>query len=590
LRALFALAGIAAIACLACGPASEEPGPTGPIRLLPSDAFASIGPETRMALILKPPELSQRSFEVTLPPNARLDFGFGIPNSSLVEHAAGATFRVTIEADGERQQLFQHHVDPSDPSQRHWFDVEADLSTFANRRVSLGFEVEPDEGQPPLGVFADPVVSDAAAVDTRPNVVVISLDTLRARNVSGYGYGRQTSPFFDSLAKRGALFEDAITTSVTTGPSHMSMFTGLYPVNHGLSTGLEHKADRVVTLAEALRNAGYQTAAFTEDGYIVRDRGFGRGFSEYTENKAILRHGPGEVRRTFGQARRWLSSPARAREPFHLFVHTYEVHSPYRPPGKYGELFEGDDQPGPEDPVLLRQRDNYDREIRYVDDKLRELVATLDERGLRERTLLVITADHGEEFHEHGHYQHGGAVFDESLHIPLLFLGPGIPPGRHTGQVSLIDVMPTLLDYAGVPPPPDLDGMSLLPAIRGEAPVAPRTLFAEARGRKRWLRPFKGENWSPPLIAIRTPEEKFIVHRPAKGPAEPTLHYDLLHDAGEKNPRIVRGEELDRVNAMVDEYLTSRLAPDEVPKPDSPDQIDPHLRKQLEALGYLDPE
>lgn len=588
-RSLRALCVLAGIAWLACGPAPEQDAaPEGPIRLLPAEAFASIGPETRLALILKPPELSRRSFDVTLPANARLNLGFGIPNQSLAERASGATFRIALDAGNGPEPVLDQHVDPGDPTQRRWFDVQADLSAFSSRPVTLVFETTPDPGTPPLGVFSDPVLSDATAADPRLNVVIVSFDTLRSRSVSGYGYSRETSPFFDSLAARGALFEEAITSSVTTGPSHMSLFTGLYPPNHGLATGLEHKAESVDTLAQTLRDAGYQTAAFTENGYLVRDRGFGQGFSEYTENRASLLRGAGEVRRTFGQARRWLSVPARAREPFHLFIHTYQVHAPFRPPERYADLFRNDGLPGPEDATLRRERDNYDREIRFVDDKLRELVNTLDERGVLARTLLVVTADHGEEFQEHGRYQHGAAVYEESLRVPLLFLGPGIPAGRHEGVVSLIDVMPTVLDYLGIPPPDDFDGTSLLPTLRGEAPVAPRTLFAEARATLRWKRPFEGETWSPPLVAVRTSDEKFIVHRPEEGPAEPTLHYDLSRDAEEQHPRIVRGEEQARVLERVDEYLTSRLPPDQIPRRQSPDEIDPALREQLELLGYVE--
>ncbi|MGH0028176.1 MAG: sulfatase, partial [Myxococcota bacterium] len=480
------------LACSADAPdgAGRDAATAPPLtRLLPSDAVATIGAETRLALILKPPAVSRREFTLTLPANAVLHFGFGIPNSSLAEGASGARFAVELD-DGEgTTPVLDARVDPSQPSHRRWFNVEADLSAHAGKTVILAFTVEAEGDAPPLGVFSDPVVSDAAFVDPRRNLVIVSLDTLRAPSVGSYGYGRETSPYLDSLAERGALFEGAITTSVTTGPSHMSLFTGLYPVNHGLSTGLEYKAEPVSTLARVLRAAGYQTTAFTENGYIVRARGFGDGFSEYTENKAILRkRGPGEVRVTFGQAQRWLEAPGRAREPFHLFIHTYEVHSPFRPPKEYAALFRDDDHPGPEDPALRRQRDNYDREIRYVDDKLRELVGTLEERGLMERTLLVITADHGEEFHEHGRYQHGGAVFDETLRVPLLFLGPDVPPGRHAGQVSLIDVLPTVIDYLDVEETAQRDGVSLLPVIRGETDVAPRTLFAEARGKKRWLR------------------------------------------------------------------------------------------------------
>lgn len=580
-----ALQAIALAHVIACTPAPDpEPGPQ---RLLPNEATATIGAETRHSLIFKPPEVSRRSFDVELPPNATLSFGFGIPNTSLAANARAAIFEVTIGSEtGRRRQLLHRRLDPAVATDRRWFDVAADLSTLRGR-VTLEFSTspEPGEGPAPMGAYGNPVIYDAGRRDERPNVVILSIDTLRARSVGAYGYGRDTSPFLDSLAARGTRFQNAITTSVTTGPSHMSLFTGLYPVNHGLVTGLEYKAERVATLADQLRRAGYHTAAFTENGYIVRTRGFGAGFAEYTENRGIVRQGPGEVRITYGQAQRWMK---RAREPFHLFVHTYQVHSPFRPPKRYAGLFVDDGFAGPEDPALRRQRDNYDREIRFIDDKLRELVGALEERGVLERTLLVILSDHGEEFHEHGYYQHGGALFEETLRIPLILIGPGIPAGQITSQVSLIDVLPTVLDYVGADALPGLDGVSLLGAIENGEEIEKRTLFAEARGKKRWLRPFRGEAWSPPLIALRSQHGKFVVHRPSQGEAEPTVHYDLRTDALEMSPRRVKGEELAAVDAQVANYLESRLTDAEIPRPDAVDEIDPALRERLELLGYLD--
>jgi arylsulfatase A-like enzyme len=555
--------------------------------LLPNDATASIANETRLALILKPPQLSRRSFDVLLPPRALLGFGFGIPNASLAANPRPGRFQVTIgTGDGQRSVVVDRRVDPAVPEDRRWLNGAADLSTFAGKRVSIEFAVspEPGDGPAPMGAYGNPVIYDPSRSVGRPNVLVISLDTLRARNLGAYGYARETSPFLDELASQGGLFENAITTSVTTGPSHMSLFTGLYPVNHGLSTGLEHKAERVETLAGRLHGSGYHTAAFTENGYVVRTRGFGDGFSEYTENRGIVNKGPGEVRLTFGQARRFLK---RAREPFYLFVHTYQVHSPFRPPKRYSELFADDGHPGPDDPVLRRQRDNYDREIRYVDDRVRELVGELAERGVLERTLVVVLADHGEEFHEHGYYQHGGAVFEESIRIPMIYVGPGIPAGRHAAQVSLIDVMPTVLDYVGEPAPEDLDGVSLLGALQRNEEIAARTLFTEARAIKRWLRPYRGESWRPMLIGMRSQHGKFIAHRPATGAADPTVFYDLRTDAEEAAPRRVEGEELAAVDAMVERYLDSRLSAAERSATESPEEIDPELRERLRLLGYL---
>jgi arylsulfatase A-like enzyme len=574
---------------LACGPTTRSAPPDGG-PLLEEGQSATIGRETRLALRLQPTakDPAGRHFTLMLPAAASLDVGYGVPNASIAAAAAPARFEIRLKApDHSVHVLLSRKLDPGTPEHRRWFDARVDLSRWSGDRVRLEFRVaaEPGDGPPAQGAFADPWIRGAPHEVARPNVMLVSIDTLRARNVGAYGYARDTTPFLDEWAAEGALFENAITTSVTTGPSHMSLFTGLYPVNHGMRTGLGSKLPGNVTAAAAFGAAGYHTAAFTENGYIIRERGFGEGFAEYTENPGEKRRAPGQVRLTFGQARRWLE--LRARRPFFLFVHTYQVHAPFRPPDEYAALFEADGAPGPSDEAWARRmRDAYDREIRFVDDQLRTLVAALGEAA--ERTLVAVVSDHGEEFAEHGLYQHGGAVYEETLRVPMIFRGPGVPAGRHAAPVSLVDVTPTLLELAALPVPAQLDGMSLAPLLRGEAAPPARTLFAEARATRRWRGPRRGEAWNPPLVAVRGPHGKFIVHRPDEGEARATLHFDLERDAGERAPRQVQGEELRRVNALVDDYLEGRVDPSLLREPDDPSALDPDLRERLRQLGYLE--
>jgi len=259
------------------------------------------------------------------------------------------------------------------------------------------------------------------------------------------------------------------------------------------------------------------------------------------------------------------------------------VHTPYRARPPYVSLFAGDGLPGPEDPDILAERDNYDREIRVVDDELRALVDTIETSGLKDQTILVVLADHGEEFQEHGLLQHGGHVFDETLRIPLIFWGPGrIPAGqRISGPVSLIDVAPTLLDLAGVPTPPALDGRSLREMLSNDQPVPPRQLFAEAVSPRRWVDIWKFDDWNPPLVAVRSAHSKFIVHRPARGERQPTLRFDLIEDPLERQPIPVAGAELAEVEALVDGYLGSE-------DPTHPLPASPDVAERLRALGYAE--
>jgi len=537
------------------------------------------------ALPVPPARLHRVRVPVAVPQGARLDLGYGVRQEAWVPEAPPARFRVEFVAgDGVRRTLLAAEVDPTDPEQRRWHDARVDLADLAGRRGTLELVTEcPGDADPCLPVFADPTLHRPGPGE-RPNLVIVSLDTLRARSLGTYGYSRDTSPFLDALARRSTLFEDAVTTSVTTSPSHMSLFTGLYPVHHGVMRGLERKLPQVPTLAEILRAAGYETAAFTENGYLVRAYGFGSGFARYTENKAMDM--PGRVRLTFGQARRWLA--AAPREPFLLFVHTYEVHSPFDPDPPYQGLFADDRLPGPEDPRRRAERDDYDREIRYLDDELRGLFEALAAEGLEESTLVVVLSDHGEEFWEHGGFLHGAAVYEETLHVPLLFYGPGrIPEGRRVpGQVSLVDVAPTLLDLAGVPAPEGLDGRSLAPVIRQGEPVRERTLFAEARAAKHWVDISHGVPVEPPVVAVRRGDRKFVVHHPAEGPARPMELYDLASDPDESDPLPIDPQTRAEVRALVAGYLRGRV-PDEVRREELLDE-NPELRERLRALGYVE--
>ena len=524
--------------------------------------------------------------DVVVPEGGTLDFGIAVRAETWGQGGGAVDFEVAVrDGDAAEQILYRETIDPDAASERGWRDRRIALAGFAGRRVALRFSTRRAAGEAgfSLPVWSDPVVYPRPRRDPRPNIVLVSLDTLRARSLGAYGYARDTSPFLDSLAQRGALFEHAITASVTTSPAHMSLFTGLYPVRHGIREGLHRKAPHAVTLAQHLRQAGYRTAAFTENGYLVRRRGFGDGFEQYTENVGETLKAPGEVRRTFGQARRWLEASSDL--PFFLFVHTYEVHSPYDPEAAYAQLFRGDGEPGAEDPAVLEARDHYDREIRIVDDELKRLFAAIDAAGLAESTVVVVTSDHGEEFAEHGGYQHGGAVYEESVRVPLLFIGPGRIAGsqRFAAPVSLVDVAPTLLELAGVPAPGSIDGTSLVGVLqRGEAP-ADRTIVSEARATKRWLDPVRHEAWNPPLFALRRGDGKFIVHRPASGRAQPMLRFDLASDPNEEHPLPIDPEAARAIDAAVDRYLGQSA---EATGPGA--EVNPQLRERLRALGYAE--
>ena len=332
---------------------------------------------------------------------------------------------------------------------------------------------------------------------TSKGLLLISIDTLRADHLGCYGYGRDTSPFIDSLAARGTLFENAYVQLPGTLPSHMSIFTGLYPSEHNVFPPDGVLAASIPTLPEVLLANGFRTAGHTEGGYMHAGYGFSRGFEKFDHGAWRVET---DLTRTFSRGLEFLQEVG-GREPFFLFLHTYAVHDPYADarlpeshfPEAYGSLYWQDSPPpgavSPTGPLLnqLNQqgkvhddsvkdyyRAAYDAQIRYLDDVLRDFFGTLEAMGLLDEMTIVLTSDHGEEFAEHGKLLHG-QIYRETLHVPLIVLHPGLPPGRRIPHlVQSIDIAPTLYDLAEVEAPPPMSGASLVPLLQGEEPVGAR--------------------------------------------------------------------------------------------------------------------
>jgi arylsulfatase A-like enzyme len=361
--------------------------------------------------------------------------------------------------------------------------------------------------------------------------VLISLDTLRADHLGCYGYARPTSPFLDRLAERAVLFENAIVQYPSTLTSHMSIFTGLYPAEHGVYPPDSVLAPAIETLPEAFRRAGYRTAGFTEGGFVHGRFGFRRGFDVFA---ARDRRDSDEVERTFARGRRFLRG-LEGGERFFLFIHTYAVHAPYDPPEEYRRLFwPGEPPPGafpPTGPELSRVnalgetlpdavRDYfkalYDAEIRRLDDVLRRFFAELDELGLADDTTVVVTSDHGEEFGEHGKLNHT-QLYREVLRAPLLIVHPDLAAGRrHAPPVESVDLAPTLYELARVKPRGAPSGASLAPLLAGPslAAAAPAAgdAYAEVAGGSRSLFSFADGALSH-LLVIEPPPRQWATRR-----------------------------------------------------------------------------
>lgn len=349
-----------------------------------------------------------------------------------------------------------------------------------------------------LSVLAACSEEPARIAPTR-GFVLISIDTLRADHVGAYGAARDTTPFLDRLAARGVLFENAIVQLPGTLPSHMSIFTGLYPGEHGVYPPEAVLSPAIETLPEAFSRSGFRTAGFTEGGYASGRYGFERGFAEFSDAAEGLYD---DVERTFARGLSFLRQVDDS-EPFFLFLHTYAVHDPYDPPEPYRSMFWTEEPPrvfSPTGTNLAAVNQGlrkvtpeqvryfealYDGGIRYLDSVLEEWFGEVEALGLLESTTVVITSDHGEEFLDHGKLVHE-QIYHENLHVPLVVLHPEVAGGARVEQlVQSIDIAPTLYEVAGIRPKETISGRSLVPNLVGEAaPLAkPRLAFAEDHSR-----------------------------------------------------------------------------------------------------------
>ena len=322
------------------------------------------------------------------------------------------------------------------------------------------------------------------------SVLLITIDTLRADHLGLYGYRRRTSPNIDSLAREGTVFEAAYTFWPKTRGSFVMIHTGRTPSQNGYSRRSPVLQGFNPTIASVLKDAGYVTAAAVDNPNVAAQLGYARGFQSYLETwqDKTLKTKIDCARAITKEGKRFLAS-ATKEQPFFLWLHYVNPHAPYGPPPPYDKMFlDSDAQAGPELPVVasfhggvVRQLAvpgqthlgyyvaQYDGEIAAADREVGDVIAALKASAVRDRTLVIVTADHGESLGEHDYYfDHGEDLFDPCLRIPLVVVKPGSAAGARTRVLaSTLDLMPTILDAAKVPYPPDLAGTSLLPFTTG---------------------------------------------------------------------------------------------------------------------------
>jgi arylsulfatase A-like enzyme len=489
------------------------------------------------------PPTTELGFDLVVPEDGRLRVGTGLARETPPR--AAARFQAAFTVAGGEEELLLDVVRTARMEEWHWEDVDVDLSAWSGREGTLVLRTLAESGDPhPL--WANPRV-ESAGTESDPLVILIAVDTLRADRLSAYGYERETSPAIDRLAADGVLFDQTRSNCNWTCPSFASIFTGLVPSRHGVSSygPATPLPEDLVTLAEHFQDAGWATRSIAYkvplfDGNY--EQGFDRAFNVPRD---FIR---GEE--NLARALEWLE--AHRGGPGFLFLHFNDPHQPFVQP----EPFDASFGPGPADlelesPVGVPPSSNeemtqlfsdlYDGSIAYVDDCIGRFLDALRERGLYDRAAIAFVADHGEQFWEHGDFGHGGDdLFDEIVRVPLI-----VKPSRGTfeagkivtADVSGFDVMPTLLELGGIAPAAELDARSLVPLIRGEAQSLGRPVVTETSERG---------------LALVDGGFKLVVE---PGGQEEAL-YDLRGDPAElTNAAADRPEEVERLRALTMAYL-----------------------------------
>ena len=417
----------------------------------------------------------------------------------------------------------------------------------------------------------------------RPNILLISIDALRADHLSCYGYDRHTSPVIDRLAAEGTRFSGAFVNTHGTPPSHTTLLSSLYQESHrvGIGTGgvtRESVPDGVGLVQEVFAGAGWHTVAVTGGGYMSRDFGFSRGFDVYIDVARGVDQGADLLLEN-------LPGSAENDRPVFAFLHTYQVHSPYDPPDGFKHLFgelprgfkatsetllevqkDADDGLTNEDFEHLETL--YDGEIRYTDEVLGRLMASLESLGFLDNAIVVVTSDHGEEFGEHGGVLHGGTLFEELLHVPLIVAGTGAGRGVvEPSLVSLVDIAPTLLSLAGLDIPTTMQGRSVFDRPESE----------------QWQDQRVFSQYGDQLYSVRTPRWKFI----QRTSNQRLKLFDLQRDPSERRNLAAQHPELSAaLLAELEDWRSGCLQLDLGSRQDV--ELSEKMLEELRALGYVE--
>jgi choline-sulfatase len=554
----------------------------------PRVAPMTFGEGTRRALLAPTPRTYAFYFDV--PPAASLVFDYG--------GEAGTRFVVRARVDRAYapKVVFQAMAEPA-----RWQEAVVDLSPLAGRTIKLELmtqgSISAGWGDPEIMVPREAVTAAPAPGSRKParNVILLVMDTARADVYRPFNAKSTVrTPSFDRLSEESTVFTSAYANENWTKPSVATILSGLYPTTHGTKGDSDVLSSDVRLLSEHLQRKSFATAAFIANGYCSDKFGFKRGWDEY--RNYIRENKPSEAEYVFGDALNWITK--HTEERFFVYLQTIDPHVPYDPPAEYTRMyFPGDYRgrigrslDGLEQLAIASQKKPidaedwnyikalYEAEVTYHDSHLGKFLEKLDEIGLLDETLLIVTNDHGEELRDHGKLGHGHSLYDELVRAPLMIRYPALFRGgqRVRDPVENVDLFPTVLEALGMEPVSDIDGVSLLPMLEGKPPAVPSYAISEFRGGFRSVRVGR---WK--MIAGLDGQRRL---------------FDLEVDPGEQTDQVRRSFIAGRMcEQHLAEFLaspakTSRYREANVQvrrfKPGFVKQ-DPELKKQLEALGYF---
>jgi arylsulfatase A-like enzyme len=569
----------------------------------------TLGGETRLAMVT--PLASRIAYTVNVPDEPELSFATALfPLADEISQKwttlRSAEFRVRVVSDDTDEIVFAHTV------RRHqaggWINHTVNLAPWARQTIRLELEVEPparflraagdlrSARAQYLPLWGNPVVGSKKQATDVTTIILISMDCVRADHVGVYGYEAGSTPNIDAFALDGVVFEEAMTTAPSTLPSHTSMFTGLTPLFHGANKW-RARAVNAPYLPTLLSSRGFEVHGVVTAPYLSQVFGFEEGFHSYTF-MFDARAGDA-VDAAIAVIDRWSSRPQ------FMFLHLFDAHAPYLPPQSFlpdgktraevstrmrRAMSRGGPPTSAENEELIEL---YDGEIGYLDHELGRFFDELRSRGIYDRALILLTADHGEAFHEHGHGQHSRTLYEEITHVPLIVKWPfDSPRGATDALASHIDILPTILEQANLPDRPNVPDMSdaftgmglSLRSLAAGPKLEGRTVMSELE----WLLDTK----TLMKIAVRREDLKYIATLDSAPDEDTGLEhleseelYFLDDDPGElTNLASTNVEVRDRMRELLGNYLKTvgavRSASERI-------ELDETTRRQLESLGYV---